>query len=75
MILNKNYLCIVKPSYYDIIIFFRFLHSKDPKEWTLEKLAESFPVDKRGVKAILKSRPPRTMHSLQLQDKEVRDHG
>jgi len=52
----------------------RFLHSKDPKEWTLEKLAESFPVDKRGVKAILKSRPPRTMHSLQLQDKEVCDN-
>ena len=37
----------------------------------MEKLAESFPVDERGVKGILRSRPPRTLRSILLQDKEV----
>ncbi|CAL1533779.1 unnamed protein product [Lymnaea stagnalis] len=33
----------------------RFLHEKDPLEWTIEKLANSFPVNKECVKKILKN--------------------
>jgi len=49
----------------------RYLYAKDPKEWTVESLVEAFPVDYRGVKAILKNRPSKSLKSIQLQDKEV----
>ena len=52
---------------------FRYLHAKDPKDWTVEKLAEGFPVDKRGVKLILKSKGEKRLESMKNQDKEVID--
>jgi len=53
---------------------FRYLHAKDPKDWTVEKLAEGFPVDKRGVKLILKSKGEKRLESMKNQDKEVREN-
>ena len=50
-------------------VFYRYLHQKDPNEWTLERLAESFPVDKFGVKKVLKRR---LSGSIEEIDKEVR---
>jgi len=46
----------------------RYLHQKDPNEWTLERLAESFPVDKFGVKKVLKRR---LSGSIEEIDKEA----
>ncbi|KAK7010938.1 hypothetical protein BgiMline_002578 [Biomphalaria glabrata] len=34
----------------------RFLHEQYPEEWTVEKLADSFPVDKACIKKVLTSR-------------------
>ncbi|XP_059174647.1 neugrin-like [Physella acuta] len=33
----------------------RYLHEKDPKEWTINKLAKSFPIDRRGILKLLNS--------------------
>ena len=57
----------------EIYIFplFRYLHQKDPHEWTIERLTESFPVDRFGVKKILKNSGPKSLQSLHRLDKQV----
>ena len=53
------------------LLFVRYLHQKDPHEWTVDRLAESFPVDKYGVKKILKSSGPRSLEGIQRLDFQV----
>jgi len=52
----------------------RYLHQKDPHEWTIERLTESFPVDRFGVKKILKSSGPKSLESLHRLDKQAADN-
>ena len=47
------------------------MHQKDPHEWTIERLTESFPVDRFGVKKILKSSGSKSLESLHRLDKQV----
>merc|ERR1719334_581762 len=49
----------------------RYLHQKDPHEWTIEALAESFPVNKYAIKKILKSRPPKSREDQEKYDRQV----
>ena len=53
----------------------RYLHAEFPDEWTLERLAESFPVDRNGVIKILKSKyVPRTIGDVIRHDKRVKEN-
>jgi len=52
----------------------RYLHQKDPHEWTIERLTESFPVDRFGVKKILKNSGPKSLQSLHRLDKQAADN-
>lgn len=51
--------------------FYRHLHQKDPHEWTLERLAESFPIDTYGVKKVLRSKLPRNAERMRQLDQQV----
>ncbi|KAM7363922.1 uncharacterized protein ACRADG_000643 [Cochliomyia hominivorax] len=50
----------------------RFLHSTDNEEWTVEKLAESFPADTQVISKILKSNwSPMSAKKIQKHDASV----
>ena len=57
-----------------IFYLFRYLHGKDPNEWTVDRLTESFPVDARGVHAILKARSLANPNQIRKQDLQVREN-
>lgn len=53
----------------------RYLHAEFPDEWTLERLAESFPIDRDGLIKILKSKfMPRTIGEVIRHDKQVKQN-
>jgi len=52
----------------------RHLHQKDPHEWTLERLAESFPIDTYGVKKVLRSKLPRNAERVRQLDQQAVDN-
>ena len=58
-------------SFHYIWLVFRYLHQKDPHEWTVERLVESFPTDKYEVKKVLKSKGPRSQEVMHKLDNQV----
>lgn len=50
----------------------RYLNSEFPEEWTVDRLAESFPVSREGVVRLLRSRwVPRNLQELLRHDRAV----
>lgn len=53
----------------------RFLHNEYPNEWTIDRLAESFPTSREGVIKILKSRfQPKSLAEIVKHDERVQNH-
>lgn len=54
------------------IVQIRDLHKKDPEEWSVESLAESFPATEETIKKIVKSKwQPKDMKKAQKHDESV----
>ena len=49
----------------------RFLHKDDPKEWTIERLSESFPATPFVIRKILRTRPTLNEDKINSYNKEV----
>lgn len=53
----------------------RYLHAEFPDEWTIERLAEGFPVDRNGVIKIIKSKfAPHSISEVIRHDRRVKEH-
>lgn len=53
----------------------RFLHNEFPDEWTVDRLAESFPTSREGIIKILKSRfQPKSLAEVVKHDERVQKH-
>ena len=53
----------------------RYLNAEFPDEWTVDRLAESFPVDRNGVINIIKSKfGPRSIGDVIRHDRRVKEH-
>jgi len=52
----------------------RYLHEKDPNEWTVDRLTESFPLTRDGVKGVLKIKGAKNLESLRRQDKQAAEN-
>ena len=51
----------------------RYLNKEYPEEWTVDRLAESFPCSRDGIVRVLKSRyRPQSLKELQKHDRRVR---
>ena len=53
------------------VLFFRYLHEKDPNEWTVDRLTESFPLTRDGIIGVLKRNGPKSLEKVLRQDKQV----
>ncbi len=52
----------------------RYLNQEYPDEWTIERLAESFPVSQEGIVKLLKSRfVPRSVEQVVKHDQKVQE--
>ena len=53
----------------------RYLHAEYPDEWTVDRLADSFPVDRNGVINIIRSKfGPRSIGDVIRHDRRVKGH-
>lgn len=51
----------------------RHLHKKDPEEWTIERLAQSFPATEEVIGKILKAKwTPKSLEHVQRHDESVK---
>jgi len=52
----------------------RYLHEKDPNEWTVDRLTESFPLTRDGIIGVLKRNGPNSLEKVLRQDKQAAEN-